>query len=251
MSTRDAVIVGAVRTPVGVGKPGKGALSGVHPVDLSAHVLQALVERTGVDPSQLDDVIWGCVSQVGEQAFNVGRNAALAAGFPEDVTGVTIDRQCGSSQQAVHFAAATVISGQADVVVAGGVEVMSRVVMFSSQVGGDGPFGPMMKARYDDGLVNQGISAELVASRWGLSREHLDAVAVASHERAAAASDGGLFAEEIVPVQTPGGAVAATRASGGVRPWRRSPGCGRPSRRMVSSPRATPRRSPTAPRHCW
>ena len=144
--SREAVIVGAVRTPVGVGKPEKGSLSGVHPVDLSAIVLQGLVARTGIDPALVDDVIWGCVSQVGEQGVNVGRNAALAAGFPEEVTGVTVDRQCGSSQQAASFGAAGVIAGQYDIVIAGGVESMSRVPMFSNAVGGDGPFGPRMMA---------------------------------------------------------------------------------------------------------
>jgi len=200
VSQRDAVIVGAVRTPVGVGKPGKGGLSGVHPGDLSAHVLRTLVERTGVDPALVEDVLWGCVSQVGEQAFNVGRNSALAAGFPESVVGTPIDRQCGSSQQAVHFAAAGLVAGHYDVVVAGGVESMSRVPMFSNAVGGEGPFPPKMLERYDNGLVNQGISAEMIAARWGLTRTQLDEIAALSHERAAAATDSGAFDEEIVPV---------------------------------------------------
>jgi acetyl-CoA acyltransferase len=199
MTQRDAVIVGAVRTPVGVGKPGK-ALSGVHPVDLSAIVLDALVTRVGIDPALVEDVLWGCVSQIGEQGVNIGRNAALAAGFPETVVGTTIDRQCGSSQQAVHFAAAGLVAGHYDVVIAGGVESMSRVPMFSNAVGGDGPFGPRMLARYDNALVPQGISAELIAAKWGLSREQLDEIALASHERAAEATDAGLFADEIVPV---------------------------------------------------
>src|SRR3954469_238753 len=194
---RDAVICAAVRTPVG--KRG-GGLSGVHPVDLSAHVLDALAQRAGLDPALVEDVIWGCVSQTGEQAVNVARNAALAAGWPEDVVGVTIDRQCGSSQQAVHFAAAGVVAGYADLVVAGGVESMSRVPMLSSVSGGEGPFGPVMKARYDDGLVPQGVSAELVAQRWGLSRADVDAIALRSQQRAADASAQGRFAEEIVPV---------------------------------------------------
>ena len=200
MSQRDAVIVGAVRTPVGVGKPEKGALSGVHPGDLSALVLDALVRRTGVDPVLVDDVIWGCVSQVGEQGVNIARNSALAAGFPESVPGTTVDRQCGSSQQAVHFAAAGLIAGQYDVVVAGGVESMSRVPMFSNMVGGDGPFPPRMLARYDNRLVNQGISAEMIAEQWGLSRQYLDELSLTSHDRAGKATDSGLFAEEIVPV---------------------------------------------------
>ena len=199
MNQRDAVIVGAVRTPVGVGKPGK-SLSGVHPGDLSAHVLSGLVERTGVDPALVDDVIWGCVSQVGEQSVNIGRNAALAAGFPESVPGTTVDRQCGSSQQAVTFAAAGLVAGHYDVVIAGGVESMSRVPMFSNAVGGEGPFPPRMRERYADGLVGQGISAEMIAAQWGLSRTQLDEISVRSHERAAAATDSGLFAEEILPV---------------------------------------------------
>ena len=211
----EAVIVGAVRTPVGIGKPGKGALTGVHPVDLSAQVLRELVERTGVDPAVVDDVMWGCVSQVGEQSANIARNAVLAAGFPESVTGVTIDRQCGSSQQAVHFAAAAVVSGQADVVIAGGVESMSRVPMFSNWSGSgahgdEGPYSSALRARYDDGLVNQGISAELIASKWGLSRLQLDELAVASHERAANATEQGRFAAEILPVTTPDGTRVET-----------------------------------------
>ena len=205
---RDAVIVGAVRSPVGIGKAEKGALSGIHPVDLSAMVLQGLVERTGIDPAIVDDVIWGAVSQVGEQAFNVGRNAALAAGFPEEVTGVTIDRQCGSSQQAAHFGAAGVIAGQYDFVIAGGVESMSRVPMFSNATGGEGPFGPRMIDRYNGGLVGQGISAEMIAEQWNLSRTDLDQIAVTSNERAAAATAAGLFADEIIPITTAGGVVS-------------------------------------------
>ena len=195
----DAVIVEAVRTPVGVGKPGK-SLSGVHPGDLSALVLETLMTRAGVDPALVDDVIWGCVSQVGEQGVNIGRNAALAAGFPESVTGTTVDRQCGSSQQAVTFAAAGLVAGHYDLVIAGGVESMSRVPMFSNMVGGDGPFPPRMIERYAGRLVPQGLSAELIATQWNLSREQLDEIALASHERAAAATDDGLFADEIVPV---------------------------------------------------
>jgi acetyl-CoA acyltransferase len=195
---RDAVIVDAVRTPVG--RRG-GALADVHPVDLSAHVLQALAGRTGLDPALVDDVVWGCVSQTGEQAVNVGRNAALAAGWPEDVVGVTIDRQCGSSQQAAHFAAAGVIAGQYDVVVAGGVESMTRVPMLCTVTQGPGvPFGPMMLDRYDNGLVPQGVSAEIIAERWGLSRTALDEIAVRSHASAAAAADSGAFEAEIAPV---------------------------------------------------
>ena len=213
--TTDAVIVSAVRTPVGIGKPEKGALSGVHPIDLSARVLQEVTARAGVDPALVDDVIWGAVSQVGEQSGNAARNAVLSAGFPESVTGVTIDRQCGSSQQAVHFAAAGIVAGHYDIVIAGGVESMSRVPMFSNMVGGEGPFPASMHARYDGGLVNQGISAEMIAERWGLSRQQLDEIAVASHERAAAAQAAGLFDDEIVAVDTPNGPVTQDQ---GIRP---------------------------------
>ncbi|HEX3907166.1 MAG TPA: acetyl-CoA C-acyltransferase [Mycobacteriales bacterium] len=195
---RDAVIVDAVRTPVG---RRKGAYSEVHPVDLSAYVLQALAERTGVDPSLIDDVVWGCVSQVGEQTMNVGRNAVLAAGWPESVPGTTVDRQCGSSQQAVHFAAAGVISGQYDVAVAGGVEVMTRVPMGSS-VGTDVglPFGPKVLERYDNVWFNQGLGAEMIAKRWGLSREQIDEFSLSSHVKAAAAIDSGAFAKQYAVV---------------------------------------------------
>ena len=210
----DAVIVEAVRTPVGIGNPGKGELSGIHPVDLSATVIDALVQRSGIDANAIDDVIWGCVSQVGEQSANVARNAALAAGLPESVTGVSIDRQCGSSQQAVHFAAAAVMSGQMDVVIAGGVESMSRVPMFSNMAGGEGPFGPRMLQRYPD-LVNQGISAEMIAQRWNLSRSFLDELAAESQQRAARAAKDGLFDAEIVVVGTEGGNVTTDQ---GVRP---------------------------------
>jgi acetyl-CoA acyltransferase len=198
---RDAVIVAAVRTPVG---KRNGGLSGVHPVDLSGQVLQALAARTGIDPAVVDDVIWGCVSQVGEQTFDIGRNAVLAAGWPESVPGVTVDRQCGSSQQSVHFAAAGVISGQYDVVVAGGVESMSRVTMGSS-VAGAWPFGENFRARYDNVAPNQGVGAEMIAERWKLSRTHLDEFSLSSHEKAATAQDDGRFDEQIVPVATPDG----------------------------------------------
>jgi len=200
MTQRDAVIVEAVRTPVGIGKPGKGGLSTVHPVDLSADILRAVVDRSGIEPELLDDVIWGCVSQVGEQGVNIGRNSVLAAGYPETVPATTVDRQCGSSQQALHFAAAGVIAGHYDLVIAGGVESMSRVPMFSNMVGGDGPFSAAMIERYDGKLVPQGISAELIAERWHLSRTQLDDIALASQQRAAAATDAGLFEAEIHPV---------------------------------------------------
>ena len=198
---RDAVIVAAVRTPVG---KRNGGLSGVHPVDLSGQVLQALAARTGIDPALVDDVIWGCVSQVGEQTFDIARNAVLAAGWPESVPGVSIDRQCGSSQQSVHFAAAGVVSGQYDVVVAGGVESMSRVPMGSS-VNGAWPFGENFRARYDGVAPNQGVGAEMIAERWELSRTQLDEYSLASHEKAATAQDDGRFDEQIVPVTIPDG----------------------------------------------
>src|SRR5579863_10312045 len=169
---RDAVIVAAVRTPVG---KRNGALAGVHPVDLSAHVLGALAERAGLDPADVDDVVWGCVSQVGEQTFDIARSAVLAAGWPQSVPGVTVDRQCGSSQQSVHFAAAGLVSGQYDVVVAGGVESMSRVPMGSS-IGATrvNPSGSGLQTVFHGVAPNQGIGAEMVAERWGLSRTQLD-----------------------------------------------------------------------------
>jgi acetyl-CoA acyltransferase len=195
---RDAVIVDAVRTPVG---RRNGAYAEVHPVDLSAHVLNALVERTGIDPAVVDDVVWGVVGQVGAQALNVGRNAVLAAGWPESVPGTTLDRQCGSSQQAVHFAAAAVISGQVDVAVAGGVEVMTQVPMGSS-IGKDVgfPFGPKMMKRYEGQQISQGLGAETIAEKWGLSRQQLDEFSLASHEKAAAAIDAGAFAGQYAVV---------------------------------------------------
>ncbi|MFI5936225.1 thiolase family protein [Actinoplanes sp. NPDC051494] len=197
---RDAVIVAAVRTPVG---RRNGGLSGVHPVDLSAGVLRALTGRAGLDPADVEDVMWGCVSQSGEQSWNIGRNAVLAAGWPDTVPGTTMDRQCGSSQQALHVAAATVISGQADLVVAGGVESMSRVPMGSSAAGAD-PYGPLVHERYGTRSFNQGLGAEMIAERWHFSRSRLDEFALASHEAAAKAQDAGEFDAEIAPV----GAVA-------------------------------------------
>jgi acetyl-CoA acyltransferase len=191
-----AVIVDAIRTPSGRGKPG-GALSAFHPVDLLATVLRTLVERNDLDPAEIDDVIGGCLSQVGQQAVNVTRNAVLAAGFPESVPGTTVDRQCGSSQQAATFAAQGVIAGAYDVVIACGVELMSKNPINAATLGED-PFGPMVAARYPDGLVGQGVSAELIAARWGLGRERLDAYAERSH-RLAAASD---FFSEILDVGT-------------------------------------------------
>lgn len=201
---RDAVIVEAVRTPVG---KRNGGLSGVHPADLSAHVLAALVERAGVDPRLVDDVIWGCVNQVGEQTFDLARTAALSAGWPESVTGVTVDRQCGSSQQAVHFAAAGVIAGHYDMVVAGGVESMSRVPMGSTMTGN--PLGERYVERYGTTFPNQGIGAEMIAAEWRLSRQQLDEYSLASHAKAAAAQDEGRFEAEIASVSTADGVVAA------------------------------------------
>ncbi|MCW3016453.1 MAG: fadA [Solirubrobacterales bacterium] len=200
---RDAVIVEAVRTPVG---KRDGGLSGVHPVDLSAHLLRALGERSGIDPGQIEDVVWGCGAQVGDQSFNVARSAVLAAGWPEGIPGVTIDRQCGSSQQAVHFAAAGIVAGHYDVAIAGGIESMSRVPMGVSGNGGE-PYGPQMIARYDGIVPNQGIGAEMISERWSLSRHQLDEFALGSHARAAAAIDSGAFTAQIAPVTTPDGIV--------------------------------------------
>jgi acetyl-CoA acyltransferase len=204
----DAVIVAAVRTPVG---KRNGGLSGVHPVDLSAHVLGALAERAGVNPEVVDDVIWGCVSQVGEQTFDIARNAVLAAGWPQSVPGVTVDRQCGSSQQSVHFAAAGLVSGQYDVVVAGGVESMSRVPMGSS-IGQPGvnPSGSGLHTVFHDVPPNQGIGAEMMVERWGLTRTQLDEYSLGSHAKAAAAIDEGRFAAQIAPVKLEDGTVIDT-----------------------------------------
>jgi acetyl-CoA acyltransferase len=215
----EAVIVEAVRTPVGKGKPG-GALSGVHPVDLLATALSAVVERTGIDPGLIDDVIGGTVSQVGQQAANITRWGVLAAGYPESVPATTVDRQCGSSQQAVHFAAQGVIAGAYDIVVAAGVESMSRVPMGSNVLPGTDPFGPSIRARYPEGLVQQGISAELIAARWGLSREDQDGFALASHLKAAAAQERGAFERQIVPVKAPGpeGELTEVRHDESIRP---------------------------------
>jgi acetyl-CoA acyltransferase len=209
---RDAVIVEAVRTPVG---RRNGGFSGVHPAELSAHVLDALVERAGVEPGEVDDVVWGCVGQVGEQTFDIGRTAVLTAGWPETVTGVTIDRQCGSSQQSVHFAAAGLVAGQYDVVVAGGVESMSRVPMGSSLAGAN-PFPQPFLDRYDGVFPNQGVGAEMIAEKWGLSRTQVDEFSVASHEKAAAAREQGRFAGQIAPVTLPDGTVV--EQDEGIRP---------------------------------
>jgi acetyl-CoA acyltransferase len=216
----EPVVVGAVRTPVG---KRNGALAGVHAVDLGAVVLRALVERSGVDPVQVDDVIMGCVSQVGEQSLNVARNAWLAAGLPEEVPATTIDRQCGSSQQAVQFAAQGIMAGGYGLVVAGGVEHMTRVPMGSTMSGPGVPFGPAMHDRYQGRLVPQGISAELITEKWGLTREEQDEFALRSHRRAAAAQDAGRFDRQLVPVEVPGpeggegGDPTWVRADEGVR----------------------------------
>ena len=199
---RDAVIVEAVRTPTG---RRNGGLAGIHSADLSAHVLRALVERAGIDPVLVDDVIWGCVQQTGEQTFDVARTSVLSAGWPESIPGVTIDRQCGSSQQAVHFAAAGIISGQYDIAVAGGVEVMSRTPMGSTFTAS--PLGADYVARYGPDFPNQGIGAEDIADTWGFSRGQLDEFSLRSHERAQAATDEGRFTAQIAPVTNPDGVV--------------------------------------------
>ncbi|MFE6815570.1 thiolase family protein [Streptomyces sp. NPDC057677] len=197
---RDAVIVEAVRTPIGKGRTG-GALSHVHPVALLSHTLRALIERSGIDPALVDDVIGGTVDQVGEQAMNTTRYAWLGAGFPESVPATTVDRQCGSSQQAVHFAAQGVLSGAYDIAVACGVESMSRVPMWSNVPPGADPFGPGVAERYPEGLVPQGISAELIAAKWSIGREAMDAFATSSHTRAARAWEAGLFDAEVAPYE--------------------------------------------------
>jgi acetyl-CoA acyltransferase len=204
--SNDAVIVDVVRTPSGRGKPG-GALSGIHPVDLLGDLLAELVRRNDLDPGALDDVIGGCVGQAGEQSYNVTRNAVLAAGFPEHVPGTTIDRQCGSSQQAATFAAQSIMAGTNDIVIACGVEEMSRIPLGTTTLGRD-PLGANIAARYPEGLVSQGVSAELIAQKWGFSREQLDAFSAESHRRAAAAAARGDFDREIVPVKRPDGAAA-------------------------------------------
>ena len=193
-----AVIVDAVRTPLG---RRNGTLKDWHPADLAAETLTGLVERNDLDPGTVDDVIMGCVSQVGEQTYNIGRNAVLGAGWPESVPGVTLDRQCGSSQQAAHFAAQGVMAGVYDIAVASGVESMTRVPMGSSFSTGPGkPFGDKMRARYHDSLVPQGISAEIIADKWDIEREELDQISYDSHARAAAATDEGRFESQIIPI---------------------------------------------------
>ena len=222
---REAVIVDAIRTPLGRGKK-NGALAGWHAVDLASEPLRALVARTGIDPALIEDVIMGCVGQVGEQGLNIARNAALAAGLPETVCGTTVDRQCGSSQQALHFAAQGVMAGAYDCVIAAGVESMSRVPMGTTALVGGGPFGSRMIDRYVSanlygrgGLVNQGLSAEEICKKWGLTREQLDEFSLESHKRAAAATANGWFAKEILPVERrhDDGGVESITADEGIR----------------------------------
>jgi len=196
--TGRALLIDVVRSPFGRGRE-DGILHATHPVDLFGRTLQGLIARTGIDAAEVDDLITGCVIQVGEQAANIGRQAWLAAGLPESVPAVTIDRKCGSAQQAMDFAAQGVIAGAYDVVIAGGVEMMSRVAMGSNRIGQDN-FGPLHRARYPEGLVHQGISAELIAAKWGLNRESLDAFALRSHQRAAAAAARGLTGRDIVAI---------------------------------------------------
>ena len=207
----NAVIVDAIRTPLG---KRNGRLKDWHPVDLAVETLRAIVDRTGIDPGIVDDVVMGCVMQVGEQGVNIARNAVLAAGFPESVPATTVDRQCGSSQQAAHFAAQGVISGAYDVVIAAGVEVMTRVPMGSSMADGKYgfPFGPKVAARYESagGLVPQGISAELIAEKWGISRDDMDRFGMQSQERAARATREGRFQAEILPVLDAEGKLMTT-----------------------------------------
>jgi acetyl-CoA acetyltransferase family protein len=197
MSMAEAVIVEAVRSPVG---RRNGGLSGVHPAELSAQVLNGLAERVGFDPEIIDDVIWGCVMQAGEQALDIARTAVLTAGWPETIPGVTVDRQCGSSQQSVHFAAAGVVAGHYDAVIAGGVESMSRTPMGASLANGGNPYPANFKARYTR-TPNQGVGAEMMATKWGLTRTMLDQFSLDSHEKAGAAQDSGAFDDQIVGIK--------------------------------------------------
>lgn len=211
----EAVIIDAVRTPLG---RRNGSLSDWHPGDLAAEPLRALAERNSLDPSVVDDVIMGCVSQVGEQTYNIGRNAVLGAGWPETVPGVTIDRQCGSSQQSVHFAAQGVMAGAYDVVVAAGVESMTRVPMGSS-MGSAQPFGEKMRERYQNSLIPQGLSAEMIAEQWGIAREELDSIGFDSQARALKATEEGRFENEIIPIDVKvDGVVGSLTRDEGIRP---------------------------------
>lgn len=200
----EAYIIDAVRTPIG---RKKGSLAGLHPADLGAHPIKALVARTGVDANAVDDVVWGCCDTIGPQAGDIGRTVWLVAGLPQHVPGTTIDRQCGSSQQALHFAAQGVMSGTQDLVVAGGSQAMNAIPISAAMYAGE-PYGfsnpfntsPGWVARYGDGLLNQITSAEMIAKKWGLSREEMEAFAVASHQRAQAAWDNGWFDAEVAPM---------------------------------------------------
>ncbi|MFE7423829.1 acetyl-CoA C-acyltransferase [Rhodococcus sp. NPDC057529] len=194
---RDAVIVDAVRTPIGKGRA-SGALHDIHPADLLARSLTALIERTGIDPEIVDDVIAGCVTQLGEQALNIGRTALLGAGFPDSVAATTVDRQCGSSQQAVHFAAHTIMAGGYDIAIACGVESMSRVPMGSDTPEGTDVYGSLFDKRYSDGIPHQGVGAELIAAKWDMSRNQLDEFALSSHEKAHTATTSGAFENELI-----------------------------------------------------
>lgn len=207
LTGRPAYVVDVVRTPFGRGRA-DGALASAHPVDLLATTLQNLASRTGIDPSAIEDHIAGCVQQVGEQAGNIARHAVLAAGWPVTVPGVTLDRKCGSFQQSVHFAAQAVASGAMDVVVAGGVEMMSRIPMRTNRLDRD-ELGPMFHEALPEGLIRQGISAELIAAKWNLTRESQDAYAARSHQRAAAARDRGWLDSQIAPLDIDGGTIAA------------------------------------------
>ncbi|SHK96091.1 acetyl-CoA acetyltransferases [Pseudonocardia thermophila] len=214
---RNAVVVDAVRSPIGRGKPGKGMLSGIHPVDLSATVLNALVTRTGIEPDVVDDVIFGCVTTIGEQSSNIGRWSLLAAGWPDTVPATTVDRACGSSQQTVAFAAAGVMAGQYDIVIAGGVESMSRVPMGATRTSGHGQArGPRITERYGDVEFSQGLAAEMVAEKWSLTRARADEYAAESHARAAVARESGRFDAEIVGI--PDGQGGMHVADEGIRP---------------------------------
>ncbi len=214
----EAVIVDVLRTPVGRGKPEGGWLAEMHPADLLAETLKGILERNGVDASEIDDVIAGCGMQVGEQSVNIARNAVLGAGFPEHVPGTTLDRQCGSSQQAAHFAAQGVMAGVYDAVIACGVEMMSVIPMGTSTLGRN-PYGRKLADRYPEGLVHQGISAELIAARWDIERAQMDAFSAESHQRAAVATRAGNFENEILPVAV-GGADGERMVSQdqGIRP---------------------------------
>jgi len=251
-----AYIIDAVRSPRGKGKPGKGALSGIHPQELLAQALQQITTRTGISPSEVEDVVAGCVSQAGDQGANVARNAVLTAGWPETVPGTTVDRQCGSGQQAIHFAAQGVMAGVYDAVVAGGVEVMSKVPLGASIIKGmDFPFPPAMLDRYQEtGLPPQGIGAEMIADQWGLSRGDLDAFGAASQQRAAQATAEGRFEREIVPFPLPRKTTSNLWSPmKGFAPrqrWNPSPRSSPHSRKTARSPQATPRRSPMVRRRC-